>query len=252
MFARFLIPISPLLYFMIEILLGKVRRSSLSIIFSFSILIATSLRFDYYHGKPEFKNGVADEWLHYPKEYQERSKADGLILHKYLTQVPVTVACLGGQAQLMYYADPGVVIESTTGLTDRYIAHTPLVSRGRVGHEKAATKEYWHKRSVNFMFVSDSGFVDDISFEGVLGKVVAYENSVMAVMERNPGVKFTHMPEFLDAYIRNMHNLPRSEIQNAYAQIKSYYFDHNSDSLRQKLFLAALRGDGNPIDESKR
>lgn len=252
MFARFLIPITPILYFMIELMIGKLGRPSLSIVMSLSILVATLFRFDYYHGRQEFMKGVADEWSHYPKEYLELAKAQGLILHKYFSQIPVTVACMGGQAQLVYYADPAAAIESTTGLTDRFIAHMPLVSRGRVGHEKAAPKQYLEERTVNFMFVPDTGFMNDISFEGVRGKIIVYENRVMSVLECYPSVKFTHMPEFLDAYIKSMHNFPRFEIQNAYAHFKTYYFDHNSDSLREESFLAALRENATSIDGSKK
>ena len=180
--------------------------------------------------------------MYYPAEHLVKSKHDGAILYKYFHIAPVTVACMGGQAQMIYYADPALAIESTTGLTDRYIAHLPLIARGRVGHEKAAPKEYWQQRRVNFMFVADSGFINDISFDRILGKIVTYDNKLMSALTQYPNVKFVHFPEYLDSFIANeLPRLPQKEVLNAYLHFKSYYFNYNNDPGRENAFLVALR-----------
>jgi hypothetical protein len=152
---------------------------------------------------------------------------------------------MGGQARLMYYAEPALAIESTTGLTDRYVAHMQLPARGRVGHEKAAPMDYLRARGVNFMFVADSGYTNDISFEGIRGKIICYDDSLMSIFADDPNVQFLRFPKFLDAFIaRDLPGLSLQEKQFAYDNFKKYYFDHNSDSLREAPFLSALRPKG--------
>jgi arabinofuranosyltransferase len=241
MFARLFIPIVPILYFTMECLLKITFENRTYIILAAIVLIATFFRFD------QFKitngiEGVCDEKQLYTQEHLQKMQREGIMLRKYFAGLPVSVVFWGTQARLMYYAEPAVAIEGTTGLTDTYIAHQPLSSRGSPGHEKRVPRSYLHTRHVNFTFDDDTtGFIDVIFFGNIRGRIIAYNNEVMSKLAAYPEIKFVKIPEFIDSYITAMKSFPREKILRDYRNLKSFYFNHNQDPVRENAFIQHIQ-----------
>lgn len=53
-------------------------------------------------------------------------------------------------------------------------------------------------------------------------------------------VKFVDFEQFLDEYIKQMPSASRSDILTDYKFFKEYYFDHNTDTIRQNAFINIL------------
>ena len=180
MFARFVIPVLPLIYFIVERALDRLPRplSRFSLIFCLvlvlavlgenqwreSVLFHTNSETAQLEGNWDGKaggetRGIADErWVYMRKRFNlngvERGSLDvysdiGRYYESFFRGLPVKVAISGAQNSIAYYANFPTVIDQY-GLTDSYIAHLPIKDRGRMGHEKEAPEEYLEKRGVNF------------------------------------------------------------------------------------------------------
>jgi hypothetical protein len=240
MFARFLIPITPLAFFVLELLINRGSSRIANIVLCCLVLAATQFRNDQYRGGTRVDD-VTDEWQFYPLASLEQAQRDGVSLKRYFSGLPVKIAFFGTQSRLMYYADPPVAIEAATGLTDEFIAHLPLSKRGVPGHEKLAPSHYLHTRGVHFMFVSDTGkYLDDIDFGGIRGRINIYDAPMMLRLANYPEVKFVSMPQYLDFYLKQLPNLPLDQVERDYRTFKGYYFDYNSDAMRMRPFLEVL------------
>jgi hypothetical protein len=183
MFARFIIPVVPLICFMIERSLEhlpeQMRRYQVGIAAALVLLsileerLPTNEIFRLGDGGKRVENWnlvvkgttqfVADErWFYYDhfeiKDHQdsiiERGNMDmysesGKYLEPLLRGMPLTVAVPGANNMVAYYANFPVCINEY-GLTDSSIAHSVLPARAHIGHEKRATDAYLQQRHVNF------------------------------------------------------------------------------------------------------
>ena len=245
MFARFFIPITPILVFVTEHLIYVTVKGSERLLLAGMFVLATFLRID--HFKEESAVGyIADEQKYYAAGQLKRSQEDGSLLHKYFENLPVKVGFWAGQVKLIYYADPAVAIEMTTGLTDATIAHQQLMARGRPGHEKHGPTSYLVKRKVNF-YIGPSEAPPDgplpvnaILFDRILARVIVYDDSIMSALARYPEIKFVRLPEYLDAYIAAFDSHPREQVQADYDFLTPFYFDQNNDTTRRNAFVRFL------------
>lgn len=160
MFARFMVPVVPLLCVAAEAVL-KGRQSIAVALATVLVLLGHDARRDgdasgtgeqHAHLR---SRGIMDEHWYYTRVIEgmnaiERQRQLGLTLKHYFEHEHVSVL-LRGQAALGYYAEFSEAIESS-GLTDRFIARMPLGLRGRPGHEKGATLDYLRQRHVDFVF----------------------------------------------------------------------------------------------------
>ena len=102
----------------------------------------------------------------------------------------VAVPSAGSEHESAYYANFATCINEY-GLTDAYIAHSQLSTRGRIGHEKKAADEYLQKRHVDFELqhvVSNlpteldgniiAFQIPDIGF-WQLARLITYDSSIM-------------------------------------------------------------------------
>jgi hypothetical protein len=192
--------------------------------------------------------GVFDEKRYFTvDEPLERSKAEAAILRNYFMGLPVRVGFWAGQLRLIYYIDPLLAVECSTGLTDTAVAHQSISARGRPGHEKNASLSYLMHRKVNFYLGPTDPpppgelVLNLITFKEFQARIIIYENAIMERLATYPEVKFVRMPAYLDAYIREMKAYPREKIEQDYQFFKAYYFDHNADTLRQGAILAFLK-----------
>jgi len=256
MFARFFIPITPVMYFVTEALICRVKGTTARLTLSAVVLVATFARSDQYMGQ-SFVGFIADEKRYFTvDEPLERSKADAATLRNYFLGLPVRVGFWAGQLRLIYYVDPLLAVECSTGLTDTAVAHQSISARGRPGHEKNATLSYLMQRKVNFYLGPTDPpppgelVLNLITFQEFQARIIIYENAVMEKLAAYPEVKFVRMPAYLDSYIREMKNYPREKIEQDYQFFKSYYFDHNADTLRRGAILAFLKNE-TPLGEGK-
>ncbi len=247
MFARFLIPVTPMLCFLVEQCIHSLKKQSWRLVLTGIVITATLFRWDQFRDGPRV-DYIADEWKWYTPKHLEESKLHGELLNKYFQGLPVKAAFWAGQVKMIYYADPYIAIESSAGLTDTTIAHQPIIERGRPGHEKQASEEYLVSRGTNFFFgpltppPPGQRVLNIILFDSIAAKIIVYENAVMDPLAKNPGVKFYSFPKYLDSYIDRMNSLPTSEVSRDYARFKSFYFDHNNDPVREELFIRRLGG----------
>ncbi len=246
MFARFFIPVVPLLCVIAEEIVDGIPSHRLRVTVAAALCLATVFRWDPFTSEAR-RVYIADEQRWYTQEHLEQSRRDGATLHHYFQGLPVKVAFWAGQVKLIYYADPFIAREASAGLTDTAIAHQPIETRGRPGHEKQATSEYLLERGTNFLFGPFSAppaggdVLDMIVFDSIAAKIVTYENPVMEKLAAFPGVHFVPVPRYLDGYIRTIDSVPPDRLARDYAFFRSFYFLHNQDEEREHPFIARLR-----------
>jgi hypothetical protein len=253
MFARFFVPITPLLYLAMEHLIHLTANYPQRAALVAAVILGTWFRADQFRDAPVL-GFIADENRYYSEKNLTRSMEDGALLRKYFDHLPVTVAFWAGQVKLIYYADPAAAIETTTGLTDAYIAHQPLRSRGRPGHEKNAPLSYLMKRKVNF-YLSPSEApprgalpLNAIVFDKILARIIVYDNAVMSQLSRYPEVAFVRLPEYLDSQIAAFGSRSREELNGEFSFLDAFYFRPNNDTLRRNAFLRYLEPSAPPQD----
>jgi hypothetical protein len=246
MFARFFIPITPFLFYLMEVFANRILAKIYLIPFAGAVLLATCF-YRYPDQIRSVSNKIVDERYFYPKSLIEDAKWKGKVLKRYLKNTEARVVIFGTQAMLAFYAEFPTVIEAVSGLTDEYVAHLPVRERTRPGHEKKSPTEYLYRRGVNFAFYSGlynnprpSAGLKDISFGEVKGGIYVYNRDLMRKLRMYPEVKFVDFEQFLDEYIKQMPSASRSDILTHYKYFKEYYFDHNPDTIRQNAFINIL------------
>ena len=248
MFARFLIPITPISFLLFEASLVRFsRRLSLSLLISLLIVVGVAARWDQYPGVRERRGGIADEIDFYPRSWLEQARVDGPRLSRYLDGLDVAVGFLGSRAMLMYYSGLPDAIECAAGLTDEHIAHQPIEQRGPPGHEKHASFEYLTKRGVRFLFFAESpsyGRYDPfrrIMFDSLGATIVAWDKKVMDHLRQFPDVKFIDFPLFLNWYLGQISDIPVPQRMKDFNFFRQFYFDHNDDDKRLRELVGKLR-----------
>ena len=246
MFARFFIPITPIIFFFFEASLHVLTRSGRTrLLLAAVVLLSVLFRWDQFpNGGVQY--GIADEIFYYPAEKIDDNQQTGLQLKEYLAGTEARVAYYGAHAMFVYYSEVPLAIESDAGLTDEYIAHLPLNRRGRVGHEKKAPMQYLYEREVNFWFKttlpSRSAWdkLRKITFGDYEAYVFIYKKELMDKLKERDEVSFVDFPAFLDNYTGRMPDLDDSRVRRDYSFFKMYYFDHNEDREREKPFIDRL------------
>ena len=194
MFARFVLPVTPLLLLQAEALAARLPRRELrwglTLLLLGGLALARTPSALLQLGNP---TGIVEERAFYPPESVEEARRAGDVLHRALAGVPVRVAIYGSQAMLAYYARFPYVLEAHTGLTDREIARRPLPSRGRVGHEKTVGLTYLRGRDIDFVFGFGLFPVNPppsrrIQVGEVTGMIVRYRPDVVEALRGRPGL----------------------------------------------------------------
>ncbi len=205
MFARFLIPVTPMIFFLLEKLSHRLGSRVWVPVVCAAIITATAFRWDQFAGwNYDVISKIVDEHQLYTAEHLRKAEAEGEQLKKYFEGYNVRVAFTGTMARVIYYADVPYAIEATTGLTDAYIAHLPLGERGRPGHEKTAPWEYLISRNVNFLFTlirqPDTLSQRYINFGGVPAQIVTYDDTLMEHLATFPEIRFVRITEYRHHY----------------------------------------------------
>lgn len=246
MFARFFIPITPLLFFALESSLRRLLPNWwLYFPAALVILLCTFFRWDPYTGTRQV-DLIAYEPDYYPRAWVTRAEQVGTRLHKYFRGTDTRVAFYGMFAVYVYYIQPTLAIESNAGLTDTFIAHQSISVRGRPGHEKQAPDQYLLARGVNFILRGQitlrntADTLQAIRFGDFDSRIVVYKRELMDHLRQYPEIKFIDFPVWLDDFIRRMPALSTGEVAEAYSFFRRFYFDHNDDLERQLPFVERL------------
>ncbi|MCE9600297.1 MAG: hypothetical protein K8S54_20225 [Spirochaetia bacterium] len=151
MFARFIVPVIPLMFVLIEDAIGMLENNSTPQTIA-AVLLCAGLVFRYDpFSKIPMRDGIFEESKIYTRAARTELKTIALSIKPTLIRANPTIAFVGAQAALAYYWFPLTAIEAETGLTDKTIARTPLEKRGKVGHEKQASIAYLRERKVNLL-----------------------------------------------------------------------------------------------------
>lgn len=253
MFARFCLPVTPLLYLALEGLArryahGLARPAVLAV-----VVVGTLL----WHQRADLLvtgqavQGVADERAQYPQERTAKIRGLGVRLRELLGDTPLRVAFSGTQAMLVYDARVPYALEAVTGLTDRFLAHQPVGERGHVGHEKGIfrswpTTDYalqtqrvhvflfdWPEQTALFPFLR-------LSIDGVRCTLVRWDPAVMQKLLGRPGVEAVDVPAWIDEYSRGIDEQDKAAVTAVLQALDLVYFRWNVDPGRKKVFTDRL------------
>ncbi len=255
MFARFCLPVTPLLYLALEGLTRRHLTGRARWLAASAVVLGTLL----WHQQADLLvtgqavHGVADERAQYPKERVDRIRGVGQRLRELLGDTPVRVAFSGTQAMLVHDARVDYALEAVTGLTDRFLAHQPVGERGPVGHEKGIfrsweTTEYalkqqrvhlllfdWPNQTALYPFLR-------LTIDGNQFTMVRWDRAVMQKLLGKPGVQATDLEVHLDQYLREIDQKPLAQVQADFVAFELVYFRWHDDAVRKAKFLQRLAG----------
>ena len=248
MFARFLLPVTPLLLVLTELGIARISAGRARPQWLFAGAVGAAIFLTPYPFPPNDSyaliHGIVREPNFYSPKKTYRMKKQGLALRKYLDGLPVCVAFYGGEARLVYYARPMFAIECVTGLTDHDIARQPLKERGRIGHEKLATADYvLRKRRAHLTFFHNAPALLQLDREvppvtiemaGVQGRVLTWDPAIMDSL-RQRGASFQDFPSELDRVLKERSMTFAWTEWLSYDKMSRFYFDQAPDSAREAL-----------------
>ncbi len=244
MFARFLIPVTPLWLVALDRGIAALpTRTGVSI--AAALLIGMGLSTPP-SGLLEDAgvDGVVEERSWYPEAWRNEAARQGGVLRQVLADSDARIVYYGTQAMLMYYGDVAYALEGHVGLTDRDLARSGTLPGTRIGHGKKATLEYLRERQIDlvldFRMQLPTPPLTRIELgEGVGGRLLIYRREVAREL-RARGARFVDFEAFLDEYVSNLDAMPDSKVSREYATFQSYWFDHNEDPERQAAFEQRL------------
>jgi arabinofuranosyltransferase len=266
MFARFLLPVTPLVLLGADLATAKWRQP-LAVPLALLIGVGFLLRphppwlDEYQPDKNPF--GVSDNRAISVAEFTkglsraEAMRRVGHWLQPLFAGLDVRLGLGGSQANLAYRTRVPVAIECACGLTDAYIAHLPLAARGHMpGHDRPYTMYpgYLQRRGVQVMFElsfhtggsadpwRDILFPVDAEVPVMPGRLVIYDRALLAEWKRRePNVQFANFEQVLDDYLAALPGKSKDQIAHDFAGFRDFYFDHNDDHVRLRKFEEALK-----------
>ncbi|MFC1573451.1 hypothetical protein ACFL6M_07635, partial [Candidatus Eisenbacteria bacterium] len=251
MFARFLIPITPLIFLGGELVIRRINPAWVRYLLAVILVLGTfftRVSLDHQRGIRSIKSptGIVEEKHFYPAAIIDEAAAAGSTYARIMGDLPTRIAIYGTQAMLAYYADPPLVIEAHAGLTDAHIAHQGLSERSRVGHEKRATVAYLRERGVDFRFTfglhrTKSNPVTSIRVGPLRGEILCYRREILDSLRNNPEVEFMDFAQHLDQYIVGIEGRDLRQVEHDYEWFQEYYFQHNKDPERADAIANWIR-----------
>jgi hypothetical protein len=177
MFARFIVPVVPLLLLLVEyawnVFRNQILRLAIATALVASVFLENELRTTVlFHRNDEGElvenwnlrgagstRGIADErWTYYYGYVRSADETRGAMdvysevgkyLEPFFRGTGATIAIPGAMNMIAYYANFATAVNEF-GLTDSAIAHSSTSDSARIGHEKHATDDYLIKRNVNY------------------------------------------------------------------------------------------------------
>jgi hypothetical protein len=265
MYARFLHPLIPFSYFLLESslnrLLKKPKRVYLFVLLAIPLLVyyERSRRDDLFidsdgKRKDTFSclKGIVDERWYWTRENQDGiSFLDeqillGKMISVYFRELPVKV--LVTYQSFAYYSRFATCIDYF-GLTNTYIAHLPLEKRSRPGHEKIAPLKYLEIQKVNFFFTHspyDVSYYRTVHFRAgkqvMTAEMFYYDSSLVHTLKKRFPQDFfyTDFGEFLDKYLSSVSAKTKADLERDYKKFYNFYFLYANDKYRENQFRQQL------------
>ncbi len=241
MFARFVIPVTPLLLLGAEWLVMRLDRGRALVGGAF---LAGLVFAPYPSQILDPSADVDEERLVYPWEQIEQAEVIGSALANVTEGLDMRVVVYGSQVMLAYYAGFPVVIENF-GLTDATIARMPLEARSKPGHSRQVTAEYLRERGVDLILgwrvlLEDGGFTE-AEVAGLPCRIVTYRAELWEELGRR-GARYTDFQGLLDDYLVGIDAVSDEDLAADYAVFRDYYFRFNDDAARAAPFEERLGG----------
>jgi len=251
MFARLLIPVTPMLLVILEVGWNRlfVRRRAAGWSVAALVLAALLLTPAPVDGI-DWRYGIANEPMYYSGEVLGYIDRASVVLGRFFEGLPVHVVFYGEEARLAYKARFAVAIEGETALTEPMVARQPLTARGRVGHEKPPSARYLIvDRKADFTFSRNPQqnielfrHIPDVRVrfdDEVYGQLLRWNPEILDALYRR-GAIIQDFPGFLDAYISRIDSTPPRVLAEDYARFKLFYFDQVADPRRETAFVERL------------
>ncbi|HEX7078838.1 MAG TPA: hypothetical protein VF363_10470 [Candidatus Eisenbacteria bacterium] len=252
MFARFLIPVTPLLLALFELGTTRLAARRAGASWALAGLAAAGIVATPYPLPSDpfgSVRGIVFEPNYYAPGETRRVRDTGLALRPFFDGLPVRVAFFGGEARLVYYARPRIAIECVTGLTDRRIARQPLARRTRIGHEKLASVDYvLGERRAHFAFFRNAAKAlrldreipeVEVEMAGVRGRVLTWDPALMDSL-RHRGAQVPDFPAELDSLLWAPGIGYGPLAWMARDKLRRFYFDQTPDPRREALWTQRL------------
>jgi len=251
MYARMLVPALPLLYAVLDLTLVRVfaHKRMRALVLGLWLLLATWAWPCPVDTNIVAHSGVVDERAYYQLGFAEAAEKSARLLRECTQGYPTRVAIYGGELRLAYRARFPYVIEAHAGLMDPVIAHRPIVSRQRVGHEKSAdaaylvlTKKAHFATSPLYGILSDpSGFIPEVHANlcGVDVRLLHWDRSFIEYV-RSRGAQVPEFTSWLDELLARLDSVSDTTARVQYEAAEHFYFAHNLDPVRKQMFLNRL------------
>ena len=243
MFARFFVPITPLLFMAAELLMLRFLDSGRQAAAFFFVAVGSLASWNPFYGRPLPQiHGITQEHEVYRPARLAAAAAVAASWKEVFQSAGVRVAIGGAQAFVAYKSEAPFVLEGAGGLTDRTLAHSPLKERGAVvGHERKAPLAYLIKRRIhlhmNSLYVEPVPDYARVVFPLGTAAVICYDARVMDALRTLPGFEIPRFELFLDAYIRTIALRSRHDVARDYAEFRQYYFGCTKDPVRERALL---------------
>ena len=244
MASRLLIPVTPFVCLLMERCVRSIRWDPVR--WSACAVLAACVFFapDVPAGRQEVCD-ITNERNWYPREWLELSEAYGRTLRQYLGGTHAAALTGGCQCAIGYYSDLPVLIEET-GLTDKHIAHGPILGpRGMVGHEKYASRGYLVlDRGVQLSLCDSLTDYNTARIGPYRIAMLYYDDALLSKLQARRGVDFVRFPEYMARYVRELPNKLPATVAKDYLAFRLYYFYHHPESPFMPAIEDYLRGHG--------
>lgn len=260
MFARFLLPVTPLWLFGYDLAALRWRRAWIAALLFVVATAGTWLRQEP-AGLDDWTRPVSDnraisvaplDAQHLPGVSRiDAYRAAGHRLGELFAGLDVRIGLGGSHANLAYRSNATVAIECASGLTDRFIASVKVPVRSRVGHEKPFSlyPGYLERRSVHFMFDLNYGKDDwwrHVEFPctpvPLPGRLVTWDPELMRELKRRePKLVCIDFEQFIDDYLARAATLPQEQVRQDHAKFVLVWPGLAVDERRQQAFAVLLR-----------
>lgn len=258
MYGRFFLVVLPIWLLLAEAgLRALARTGSVRLVMLGSVclgLTAVGLRIV---GPEKRRWNITNEWEVYQVSsvfpsvvVKHENWVAGQRLRAYLTdrgiRVPIATSGIG---MVGYYS--GLEVIDLRGLTDSYVAHLPVRTRGMPGHEKWPDRDYLRRRGVVFVRwvgVHPKQWRTAAAVRLGTGspkdwQLMGYDATILRRVEAvSPEVRFTPFEPVLDAWLREAPSLPPPRVAEDAAFFEEFYFRFVADPDREAAVRAAQAG----------
>lgn len=246
MFARFVLPVTPLALLGLELVLHRLRPPWTLLLSAGALLSVLSAPIPAGLLDKGGISGIVEEKAWYPAEDVETMRRLGGQVAAVLEGTDVKVAFLGTQAMLMYYGRVPWALEAHVGLTDRELARMPPPVGARVGHGIKATEAYLRQRGVDLALDSVQLRHGKRPYERIVlgpeveGRLFRYDPARLEPL-RARGAEFVDFPAYLDAYLAALPSRSDEQVRADYERFRGFYFEVVEDPAREQAFLERVR-----------